>query len=118
MEPLLNAAFLLPAMAGVIFIIAGLVLLRRPPKSINKIYGYRTRSSMKSQERWDFAQNYSSKKMIFWGIVLVCISPLGLYFGTTETLSLIIGLGATLIVIAPMVIQTETAIKREFPDEP
>ena len=36
----------------------GLVVAMRiwPPKSVNRMYGYRTRRSMASQEAWDYAQ--------------------------------------------------------------
>jgi uncharacterized membrane protein len=57
-NPLVNITFL----CGLLFIIAGYILLKFPPKNINSLYGYRTSSSMENQEKWDFAQNYSSKE--------------------------------------------------------
>lgn len=47
--------------SGVIFYLAAFVHKRFPPKQINSLY--RTRTSMKNIESWNFAQNLSSKKM-------------------------------------------------------
>ena len=44
---------------GLIFMFGGAVMFRFPPKEINYFYGYWTKSSMKSQYRWDFAQKHS-----------------------------------------------------------
>ena len=49
-------------LSGGIFYLVALVLSKFPPKKINYFYGYRTKASMKSQESWNFAQNYTSKK--------------------------------------------------------
>ena len=42
-------------------LINGILHLRRPPKSINWHYGYRTKRSMKSQEAWEFVQQYCGR---------------------------------------------------------
>ncbi|MDA0356796.1 MAG: SdpI family protein, partial [Bacteroidetes bacterium] len=58
--PFDNPLFLIPSTSGLIFMLAGFIMLKLPPKKINSLYGYRTRSSMKNQERWDFSQKYSA----------------------------------------------------------
>src|SRR5690554_7927889 len=88
-----NPLFLIPVMTGLIFVIAGFVMLKFPPKEINGLYGYRTKSSMKNQERWDFAQNYSAKEMMKLGFVLVLTGIFGLLFEPQEMLGMVIGLG-------------------------
>ena len=45
-------------------LIISLIFLRYPPKEINHYYGYRTKGSMKNQETWDFAQQYSSSLLL------------------------------------------------------
>ena len=55
-----NPLFLIPVMTGVIFIVAGWIMMKFPPKDINSLYGYRTKNSMKNKERWAFAQKYSA----------------------------------------------------------
>ena len=69
----------LPLLTGLIFIIAGFIMFRFPPKKINMFYGYRTISSMKSQERWDFSQLYSAKKLIYFGFVMLPFAVLGIF---------------------------------------
>lgn len=52
----------------------GLLFLKRPPKHINSIYGYRTKMSSLNQETWDFAHRYVGKVILFSGIVTLIIS--------------------------------------------
>ena len=56
-----------------ILVVVGVVFWMFPPKKINRIYGYRTTSSMKSQAAWDFTQKYSAKWMTVAGIVLFAL---------------------------------------------
>lgn len=63
---------------GLLFIILGCIMLRYPPKDINYMYGYRTKRSMKNQVNWDFAQKYSSKLMLKYG-VFMCLIQLVLF---------------------------------------
>ena len=65
-----NVLFGLPLATGIIFIAVGALLYKFPPKSINFLYGYRTKNSMKTQERWDFAQIYAAKTIIKVGFIL------------------------------------------------
>lgn len=51
---------------GIISILAGIILLKKPPKRINFLYGYRTNKSMRNQQSWDFAQMYSGKNDSIW----------------------------------------------------
>lgn len=43
---------------------------KRPPKTINSTYGYRTTWSEKSQETWEFAHKYVAKIWLYTGIPL------------------------------------------------
>ncbi|MDO4321185.1 MAG: SdpI family protein [Lachnospiraceae bacterium] len=55
----------------VMMILFGWIFVRRPPKEINSIYGYRTSRSSKSKESWDFAHRYFGKLWYRWGLVLL-----------------------------------------------
>ncbi len=109
------SAFLVP----VIMIIFGIVLVKNPPKSINGVYGYRTRMSKKSQETWDFAQNYCGKLWKRIGIIMLPVSILlmvpvmgksentiGIWGGVVEILQCIILIGA--------IIPVEIELKKQF----
>jgi uncharacterized membrane protein len=39
----------------------GLTWWIRPPRKINKIYGYRTNMSMKNKDTWDYAHRFYGK---------------------------------------------------------
>src|SRR5690554_7384641 len=106
-----NPLFLIPVMTGLIFVIAGFVMLKFPPKEINGLYGYRTKSSMKNQERWDFAQNYSAKEMVKLGLVLVLTGIFGLLFEPQEMLGMVIGLGLMILMVILLIVRVEAALK-------
>ncbi|MDX5474393.1 MAG: SdpI family protein [Bacillaceae bacterium] len=59
---------------SLIFLFAGIILFIFPPKNINPIYGYRTKTSMKNISNWNKANKYSSKLLIFFGILLLVLS--------------------------------------------
>lgn len=106
----------IPFVLGVIFLVIGVFFYFFPPKKINYIYGYRTRTSMKNQEKWDFSQKYSAIKMIQGSFFLLALSSLGLLFSLTPNQQIIIGITALLIFILGMFYLTEKAIKKQFPN--
>lgn len=103
---------LIPLVTGVIFMAAGFVLLKFPPKKINWFYGYRTPRSMKNQKRWDFAQNYSAREMIKLGGLLLLSSSLGFIHDFDERESGLIGITLVLIAVAALFVRTERALKK------
>lgn len=107
-EPIL----LLAGLSGVIFIIAGLVMWKFPPKKINDFYGYRTPASKKTQKNWDYAQEFSTKIMIGGGIGIFVIS-IGLYYlKLNDTLQLIIGLILLILFCVFLFMIVEKALKK------
>lgn len=40
-----------------------------PPRKINSWYGYRTKMSMKNQKNWDYAQKYSTTRILYVTLV-------------------------------------------------
>lgn len=59
----------------VLMIIIGTVFVKRPPRTINGIYGYRTRRSMQNQDTWKFAHLYCGK---VWQKLGWCMLPLSI----------------------------------------
>lgn len=107
---------LIPLLVGPIFILAGFLMVIYPPRKINYLYGYRTRSSMKTQKRWRFAQKYSAKELIKFGGILLLTSMLGFVVNIREDYSIIIGFGLMITAIVLLFIKTEKAIKNQFPE--
>lgn len=113
----LNPVFLIPIITGPILIVTGWILKKYPPKEINGLYGYRTKNSMSSQERWNFAQDYSAKQMVQLGIILSACSILGLFIEPEEGAGTLIGLGLMIITFIVMLVRTEKALKLQFGKE-
>ena len=112
-----NSLFGMPFITGLIFIIAGLITYKFPPKKINMLYGYRTSASMKNQKRWDFAQLYSIKLMMLLGFILLLLSLLGFVFKVSIGKGVIIGTLELIIIAIIMFLKTEKAIKQHFNNE-
>ncbi|UOK43152.1 MULTISPECIES: SdpI family protein [Flavobacterium] len=106
----------MPLLCGIIFMIAGLVLYVFPPKKINSIYGYRTSGSMKSIERWHFAQRFSALKMMQGSVFLLLSSFLGLLLKLDGKAALIPGILFPLLVVFFILFTTESALKNKFPN--
>ncbi|ESU24162.1 hypothetical protein FEDK69T_05970 [Flavobacterium enshiense DK69] len=106
----------MPLLCGIIFMIAGLVMYLFPPKKINSLYGYRTSSSMKSQQTWDFAQRFSAIKLLQIGAVLGLLTFLQPFFGFEKESQTIIGIALTLAAVLSLLMLTERAIKNKFPN--
>jgi len=109
-----NSLFLIPVTTGSIFIIVGLIMYKFPPKKINKLYGYRTNKSMKSQQHWDFSQVFAAKQMIILGFCLALSSIIGLFYFPEEDIGAAIGLSLLIIVCIILVVRVERAIKLKF----
>ncbi len=112
-----NSLFTEPLLVGIIFIIAGLIMLKFPPKKINMLYGYRTLSSMKNQKNWDFAQRYSSILMMYCGFGLLLFSGIGLLFTVSTGQGVLISTIALFATVGVLIYFTEKAIKQNNKDE-
>lgn len=111
---MVSTLLIVPLLSGAIFILAGFIMLVFPPMKINGLYGYRTGSSMKSQDRWDFAQKYSAKELMRSGVVLILTSALGFVIEPTDDVATIIGLGLMIAMVIVLFIRVEKAIKDRF----
>ena len=97
---------------GIVFILVGLIMYAFPPKKINGLYGYRTQTSMQSQQKWDFAQTYSSKIMMLTGLIFSLIAPSKGLFKTDESTDLAIGMFCTIVGSILMIVVVEKALRK------
>ncbi len=58
----------------VILAICGYWLYRYPPKEINSSVGYRTKTSMRDQRSWDYAQRLGGRMLIYAGLSCIVLS--------------------------------------------
>lgn len=109
-----DAFFVISALCGVVFALAGILLWRFPPKKINGIYGYRTPSSMKNQERWDFAQKEAAKGLIAIGLVETLLSFTSFIWKMEEKAGVMWGLLVLFVLVVSLLIWVERKIKLRF----
>ena len=111
----MNPLVLILSTGGLIFLLAGYTQHRFPPKKINHLYGYRTTASMKSQESWDFTQQYSAKKMMQIGTYITALGLLSLIIDLQLFWS--VGIALTIVTIGPllMLLKVEAELKKRFP---
>ena len=112
-----NSLFFMPLLVGSIFFVMGFIMYKFPPKEINYLYGYRTSNSMKSKERWDFAQVYSAKLMIYCGVFLMIFSGFGLVFHLPISRGVFVSSIAIFVSLGVLIYKTERAITQKFGKE-
>lgn len=117
MEDIFTNMIVPSLITGFMFFAIGSILHHSPPSEINGVIGYRTSSSMKSQERWDFAQKYSAKHMMYNGVALMIISALGYFLPIDGESKQIAGVGLVIASAIVMIATTEIAIKKRFKDK-
>ena len=114
MEHFIENIILIPFLCGSIFLIMAIIMYYHPPKEINDLYGYRTRASKKSQERWDFAQRHSSVQFIKTAVVLVVIGLGGYVVPASFMAKFSAGIFITIFAVAFILRSTEAALKKRF----
>ena len=100
-------------------IVIGAIYVKRPPKNINIIYGYRTTRSMKSQEAWEFANRLIGKYWLIIGLIMIVPFGLSMLFVLNKSDDIIGIFGAILLLveIIPLEIPiffVEKALKKNF----
>ena len=97
----------------------GLMFIKRPPKTVNYLFGYRTTRSMKNQDTWAFAHQYCGRLWFRWGLALlpVTLVVMLLLLGRSEDTVGTVGGLFCLVQAVPLVgciFPTEAALKRTF----
>ena len=118
MEDIITNTFSTSLLCGIIFLIMAVITYYFPPKKINAFYGYRTNSSMRSQERWDFAQRFSTIQMMRSSIALMAVSLLGYFIPVSVEIKASIGMGLLVLMVIYLMVTTEKAIKKKFSNTP
>ena len=104
-------------LTGACFSLAGYITKRFRPKKINHLYGYRTKTSMRNQEVWDFAQRYSADEMIKLGLVMLVLAA-GAWMAEIQfTGDIFVAIALTVVFPLVMLFQIETELKKRFPKE-
>ena len=111
--------FIMDLLIPIIMILFGRAFLKKAPKEINYVFGYRTSRSMKNRDTWEFAHRYCGKIWLICGLALIpIVAGIMLCFigADTKTVGYV---GASMLVfplllIILSVILTERALKNTF----
>lgn len=102
----------------VLMIILGKYFIKRAPKEINSLWGYRTSMSMKNQDTWQFAHNYFGKLWVKTGLFLL-LSPLLMLIVINKDIKAISYFGLAILFLQVIfmiitIILTEKALRKNF----
>ncbi|MHA3788494.1 SdpI family protein [Flavobacterium hauense] len=114
MDNFIANVFQISLLCGICFLAGAAIMYIFPPKKINWLYGYRTVASMKSQDRWEFAQRYSTLQMFKASVFMIVISFTGFLFPEAVVARLIGSLIITIVGVCYMFITTERELKKRF----
>lgn len=114
MKEFLSEIFGLAFVNGFMFTIASVVLYYYPPKKLNAWIGYRTAASVKSQDRWDFAQKFFAAARVEAGLVMMAVSFTGYFFPEGKTFRLCGSILITICLIRYVATTTDSALKKRF----
>lgn len=97
----------------------GILSLKRAPKKINFVYGYRTTMSMKNEDTWQFAHACFGKLWTRIGLILLPVSIMPLLFvigGDENKVGIVGGVVCTVqaVVLLGSIVPVEKALKRTF----
>jgi uncharacterized membrane protein len=108
--------FLPQLILSVVFVMAGLIMAKYPPKKINPIYGYRTRRSMQSPEAWKYAQRVSSRRFVLCGLggILVFIITWSMDF--SKGVQALLMIATLLFTLVYVIYSVERNLKKKYPE--
>jgi len=98
----------------------GAYFMKRAPKKINYVFGYRTARSMKNEDTWKFAHNFIGKIWLVCGAVLLVVGTASFFIFTAnknenaESIASLVIFGVQLLVLMCSIIPTESALKKTF----
>jgi len=97
----------------------GRLFMKRAPKDINFVFGYRTEMSMKNRETWEFAHNHCGKLWILIGLIMLPVSAGFMFLALGKGADTVGTLGGWLCmaqcaVLVFSIIPTERALKKNF----
>ena len=100
----------------------GSLFEKQAPRQINRLFGYRTRRSMKNRDTWEFAHRYCGRLWRKWGLFLIQLSLVGMAVVWNRDTE-IVGMAGTvlcllqLVPIFAAVARTEAALKETFDED-
>lgn len=100
----------------------GVMMIKKAPKDINFLFGYRTNRSMKNQDTWDFAHKHCGRIWCITGIITLVVTAfihIPFYSSDESVIEKVAVLVTVLqlVVLIASIIPTELALKKTFNDD-
>ena len=97
----------------------GRYFMKKAPKEINSLFGYRTSMSMKNKDTWEFAHKYCGKVWYVCGMVMLPITVICMLLVIGENKDCVGSIGGIingvqLIPLIGAIIPTEIALRKNF----
>ena len=97
----------------------GRYFMKKAPKEINSVFGYRTSMSMKNKDTWEFAHKYCGKVWYVCGMVMLPITVICMLLVIGENKDCVgsIGVIINVVQLIPLIgaiIPTEIALRKNF----
>ncbi|AEB22970.1 MULTISPECIES: SdpI family protein [Bacillus] len=99
---------------GLLMAAAGILVTLFPPKSINSLYGYRTKRSMADEFQWKEGNRFSALLMILFGLLMAAAGFAGsLLIQLTQPYSLTVQAVLLIAISALIIALTERRLKQK-----
>lgn len=106
----------------IIQIVAGKMMWKSSPGKINKVYGYRTKRSMKNMDTWEFAHEHCGR--VWWRVgwvtlIVSVLAQLPFIHSSEDVSGVVAGVISTLqvCILVLSIFPTERALKKTFYDD-
>lgn len=111
--------FIMDMLIPLTMFVVGRIFLKKAPKEINTLIGYRTTMSMKNKDTWEFAHKYCGKLWYVCGIILLPVSAAVMFFVAGKSESIVGTVGGILCMVQVFLMlftiyPTEKALKQTF----
>lgn len=97
----------------------GKMFLHHIPDEINGVFGYRTRMSTKNRDTWEFAHQYCGRLWFIFGLILLPLSIVPMFFVIGQSEDAIENLGGVICIVQCVflvgsIFPTERALRKNF----
>lgn len=97
----------------------GKMFLHHIPDEINAVFGYRTRMSTQNRDTWEFAHQYCGRLWFIFGLILLPLSIVPMFFVIGQSEDAIGNLGGMICIVQCIflvgsIFPTERALRKNF----
>lgn len=97
----------------------GRYFMKKAPKEINGVFGYRTSMSMKNRDTWEFAHKYCGRIWYIIGLIILPVTVVCMLFVIGKDVDIVgtvgaVIMGVQLVPLVGSIFPTEIALRKNF----